>query len=1185
MAPGTYVATVYPWGNSGSFITGLASKVYNITVDEAESVTVTPRGSSTPIVANGDGKFVLEAASANLSGRIVDAGGNSVALSNTSRINLSLWKLRADGINWEWITWANANQDGFFSLFVDAQGTYRLRIEPYGLSYANSYSSNFTIAGADDKLNLGDLVLAAPTLRVRVTATGKPAVAFTGIEIRRNNQFVDWVSTGSDGIASINLTQAGRYEFIVNPSKSSEYSTNTRKTYTITVVLTNGVASAVYNGTPVTSTLDLELGAATISGDVFNPEGTVAIGNTQVVAVDQATGQEMWMNSANTAPSTGVWAMSLPDGAYKLYARAPWGNATYANSALSSLITVTGGVASPGTALNLRLQDPKWKGTVKAPTGDTVITNASVCLNLTVAGKQSWNCTNTDNSGAWALNPPAGFTTFGLNTSRLEVRESWNPQYSNLLVTNADTITALLPLVGSTTGITLRLLNPNTSITVVAPNGQSTANLWVNLDAPNVGWLGGATTNAQGVARFNLANPAQAVNARVDLNGNADLGGIYAASTLSIAAVGGRSTLSETLTLTLPNLRGIVRDPATGAVLPYTWVDLVDTSKNQGLGGANTDQNGFFALYAPAPQSGSTDYQLNVNPPWNGSSTSTRKTYTFTVPSTGLGVLKEASTGSSVATEDYGSGTAYSMSLASPSITGVVKMPGISGDGVANSWVTPTLVSTGETQWQYGTNSRSDGSFGLAVVDGTYKLEANIPWNVSGVAKSAPCSVTVSGGEVTSAVGGCIVAGPSVQLSLRTPNLSLTIKDAANAVLPYSHVGIRIGNWNIHGQSDANGNVGFFLSRADFTAANTGLTDGSIQKIHLVVDPPYGNSDVVRLECKSGDVGTPCASLPEVTIGADADPADNSFDVRLSAPNTRLRVLKPDATPVGAGAWVSLFAVSSSNVNSRVWVAGSNTDNAGWATFNIDTSTVYDSFTVEVNAPWDQRQTFSARTYGDNGSTLTFATLNNNSSLFKLASPNLVMKVFASDSTINKWGWVGIELVDGFNSSWIGGYGIDEKGGVALSLAPNTGGTYYRVTSNPAPGRAGARTICRVTNTAGTLTSADLPGCGAITDGKQTVTLNAGNVTGKVTASAGGTAIAGAIVYANWNVGGSDATAVVTATDASGNYGLQLDNSKSWIIKVFPINATGEDQYVDGLVAAFTPTDNTTKDIALAAKG
>jgi hypothetical protein len=92
-------------------------------------------------------------------------------------------------------------------------------------------------------------------------------------------------------------------------------------------------------------------------------------------------------------------------------------------------------------------------------------------------------------------------------------------------------------------------------------------------------------------------------------------------------------------------------------------------------------------------------------------------------------------------------------------------------------------------------------------------------------------------------------------------------------------------------------------------------------------------------------------------------------------------------------------------------------------------------------------------------------------------------------------------------------------------------------------------------------------------------------VTGKVTASAGGTAIAGAIVYANWNVGGSDAAAVVTATDANGNYGLQLDNSKSWIIKVFPINATGEDQYVDGLVAAFTPTDNTTKDIALAAKG
>jgi hypothetical protein len=504
------------------------------------------------------------------------------------------------------------------------------------------------------------------------------------------------------------------------------------------------------------------------------------------------------------------------------------------------------------------------------------------------------------------------------------------------------------------------------------------------------------------------------------------------------------------------------------------------------------------------------------------------------------------------------------------------------GPPVANSWVTPTLVSTGETQWQYGTNSRNDGSFGLAIVDGTYKLEANTPWNVGGVAKSAACSVTVSGGAVTSAVGGCIVAGPSVQLDLRAPNLSFTIKDASNAVLPYSHVGIQIGNWHSHAQSDASGRVGMFLSKADFTAANTGLTEGSSQKIHLVIDPPYGNSDVVRLDCNSGDVGTPCASLPEVVIGANSDPDNLSIEVKLSAPNARLRVLKPDSTPVGAGAWVALFAIPKSNINSRVWIAGSVTDSSGWAIFNIDTSTVYDSFTVEVNAPWDQRQTYSTRMYGDSGITLTFANLNNNSSDFKLASPNLVLKVLASDSTINKWGWVGVELVDGVNSSWVGGYGIDDKGGVALSLAPNTGGTYYRVTSNPAPGRAGARTVCRITNTSGTLTAAALPGCGAIAAGAQIVTLNAGNVTGRVTASAGGTAIAGAIVYANWS--NDAATAVVTATDATGNYGLQLDDSKSWTIKVFPINASGDVQYADGLVQAFTPTDSTTKDIALATK-
>jgi len=1182
LAEGTYIATVYPWSNSGAFITGLASKSYNITVSAGLSVTVTPSDTTTALTPV-SGKFELTAASANLSGHIVDSSGNSVGSSNTSQVNLSLFKLRSDGVNWDWISWANTDRDGFFSMFVDTAGSYRLRIEPYGLSFATTNTPTFTVEGSGVKLNLGDLVLAAPTLRVRVTAPGLAPVAYTGIEIRRNNQHWDSIGTGSDGIASMSFTQAGKYELVVNPSNNAIYASNTRQTYSITVSVTEGVVSVTYNGAVVTTTLDLALGAAMLSGHVYAPSpSTTPIGNTQVVAVNQVTGQEMWENSANTSSGSGVWAMSLPDGRYKLYARAPWGNATYANSALSTQITITNGVASPSSTLNINLQTPLWSGVVKAPgTSSTVIAEASVCLNLTVSGVQTWNCTNTDSNGAWALNPPTGFTAFDSLSSRLEVRENFNPQYSNLVLTNQTTLTSTLPLAGAT-GLTLRLLNPNTSITVVGLHGESTANLWVNLDAPNIGWLGGAVTNAQGVARFNLANPAQAINARVELNGDSELAGIYAATTLAIAALNARTTIASTLTLTLPNIRGIVTDPATGAVIPNTWVDLMDKTTYQGVGGANTDENGFFALNAPAPLTGTTEYQLTVNPPWNGSSSSTRKTYKFVVQPNGTGVLTDANSGSSVSTQTYASGLAYSMSLASPSITGTVKMP----DGttiVADSWITPTLISTGEVKWEYGSNSRRDGSFGIAIGDGVYTIEANVPWNISGVAKSAPCTVTVSRGIITSTVG-CIVSGPSVQLALRSPNLSFTIKDASNAVLPYAHVGIQIGNWHTDAQSDASGNVGIFLSHSDFTAASTGLAAGSSQKVHLVIDPPYGNSDVVRLDCNSGDLGTPCATIPSVTIGSGADPSSLSIIAKLSAPNTRLRVLGPTGTAVGAGAWVSLLAIPKSNPNTRIWVAGSNTDKDGWATFNIDTSTVYDSFTVEVNAPSDQRQTYSTATYGNSGSTLTFATLNNNSTTFRLGTPNLVLRILAPDSSVNKWGWVGVELIDGANSSWVGGYGIDDKGGVALSLSVNTGGTYYQITSNPAPGKSGARTVCKITNTSGTLTRTDLPGCGAITAGAATITLNAGNVTGRVTATAGGTAIAGAIVYANLSDATGDTTSVITATDANGNYGLQLDNSKTWIIKVFPINAVTDVQYRDGLVDAFIPTDSTTKNISLATK-
>jgi len=67
-----------------------------------------------------------------------------------------------------------------------------------------------------------------------------------------------------------------------------------------------------------------------------------------------------------------------------------------------------------------------------------------------------------------------------------------------------------------------------------------------------------------------------------------------------------------------------------------------------------------------------------------------------------------------------------------------------------------------------------------------------------------------------------------------------------------------------------------------------------------------------------------------------------------------------------------------------------------------------------------------------------------------------------------------------------------------------------------------------------------------------TLTLSAGNVTGKVTRTTGGTDVANATIYAT-----SGTQVVSTTTSATGTFALNLDNTLDWVIKILPFNVTG----------------------------
>lgn len=1195
---GQYLLTVNPPQGAASIV-GLTTKQYIVKV-EAGAVTSFTVGNDPQAlgsaVSQDSGRYVVSPASANISGRVLDAAGVPWSNGNNIWMNVNLQKLAGDGVNWNWSNnWANVNQDGYFSMRVEAAGTYRLRLQPEGrsdVSVTNTDSFAVTDPNTLSK-DFGEIRLNAPTLKVAVqTATGNTNLQNIGIEIRKNGNWIDWSGTGWSGIGGVNLTSAGTYDFVVNPPGDGSEPTASKKIYSVSVTASgSSFTGAVTGVTPNSSGVYvLKLGTAGLVGTVVDTTTPgVAVRDAQIVPVDNSTGQEMWDYSVGSH-ADGSWAMSLPQGSYSIYARAPWNVTNMGNSDLIGNVVVAangntsveGAAQTAGlttSAFKIKLKSPTWSGRVLDPTGATALANARVCLFVNISSKSPWICANTDQNGNWAMSAPTGYTvgtTDFASDSQLQVAPNGSSNFSMATYQGKSAIEGAGFMHGGGS-VDLRLVAPNITIRVMA-NGSPARNLWVNLDKDNFGWIGGSGTDSNGYARFNLdglsALPDKSFNVRVEVNGNADYSSSYASlfkrytSSEVATLIGAGTTFADSVSLATPNVKMEVTDPVNNSLVPYTWVELFDATDNVWIGGGSTDRNGFVALNAPTA---GHVYTVTVNAPWNGSTTSTRHAYTAVVDGSNTSIVALSDTFNAAPVSKNSSGI-FPVHLATPSVTGVVQKP--DGSSVANSWVNPINADTGDWLGNYGSNTNSQGQFGMALSPGNYQLEANVPWNVSGLARSARCSLTVTSSNTISNVSGCATNSGGVVLGLRAPNLTVRLVDKDGHPIQNAGFGIGLGPWNTYGNSDSNGKVSVFVDKAAIKSGFGGGLTGT-QNLWIWIDPPWGSSAVVRVNCASSQVTTPCVNVPSVDLSTTSDYVGSDISspitITMPAPNTTIQVKKPDDSNIGQGAWVQIFSVVGGN---KQWIGGSNTDSSGVATFNIvDTST---AFAVQVDAPWNMKSQYAAKTYdGVSGAGLAFSSVNNQS--FKLAAPNLNLVINAKSGVTDKWGWVNVEQVDisGNWIGWVGGYGLDDQGRASLSL-PGT--KYYRITAWPGPGKPGAQSVCYLqadssdsvtvtTNASNTCTGANMVGS------TLTMTLAQGNVIGTVTHN--GTAVSGAVIYAlpSTETSDNDAVAVITSTDSDGNYGLQLDSSIQWKIKVIPINPTGATDLMvlSGYNTAFTP--------------
>ena len=1193
--PGTYRLRVNPPGGSQS-IPGLAQRAYTAVISNTEPKIKIYNGtdtSGTALTAESGGEYVLNAGAANVTGKFVDSSGAGIGSGvNNKWVNVCLQSLMPNGIDWNYLSCTNTTSDGHFNVMVSDPGTYRLLFEPQGRTdIAITTTDSFVVpnpVGDFNKLFV-NVVASSPSMKVKVREVGGTVdLQWSGIEVRKNNQFLFWANTGNTALVAISLPSAGTYQFVVHPPNGGTSGLSTNKSYTVNAISTSGKITATVDGVAPDSSgiTTLTLGTATLSGHVYAPDGTTAQWNSQIVATEKSTGNQLWQYGSSTNQE-GFWSMFLPAGTYTMMAQTPWGSSTFGNSdQMGDVIVGSDGAVSfagmpetiTATTFNINLKNPRWSGTIKGPTGETSLANARVCLHISTPDPDGWACSQTDATGHWSMSAPTGFTSLS-DSSELRVEENQNPRYSTAIYRGLSAIEAAGFISAGASSIVLRLPAPNLAITVMAGSSPA-SNMWVNINDPVYGtWLGAGATNSLGIAGFNVDLSAggplktHGIMAQINTSNNSEISATYAATTKTFDATtfsGVTDSATVTVALSTPNIRGILTDPATSQPVANTWIELFDTTNNKWMGGSNTDQNGFFSISAPGNTSGPTNYNVTANPGYNATSTSSKNIYLAVVGADGtLSSFRSSKTLETPTTTTYLGAPAYAVLLAPASVTGVVKDP--AGNVLSNSWVVPFDATNNNQLWQNGANTKSLGQFSLALPDGGYRIQANVPYGSSSLASSAMCSVTIAANAVTSATSGCVKEDKSLVLKLRGPNLSITVlKSDGLTPVPYANVGVGLGNWNTWAQTDSRGRASLFIDSAQISTSNNGQLNGP-QNYSIWVDPPYGSSDAVRTSCYSGETATACAGLAQVNVvnvdGAAYENSTASFT--LQAPNTHITIKTPGGVAnVHAGGWINLFNIVGGNWQ---WLASAPTDSNGLASFNILDTATATAMVVQIDPPWDQKNLYSGKTYdGIAHAGLSWSDVNGNS--FNLVDPNLKLTVKTHDRLHPaSSSWVSVERTNASDSpiEWIGGTGLSSTGSASFML-PDTSTVGERIKIIAHPGvEQGVDTVCFVTVESGVVSNnpSDCNGS-TVTGGALTLWLATGNITGTVTASVSGetVTVSGAIVYANVvddpdgtpTQSTDPATEIVTSTDSLGNYDLQLDTSKTWYIKIIPVNTPAD---------------------------
>ena len=600
-------------------------------------------------------------------------------------------------------------------------------------------------------------------------------------------------------------------------------------------------------------------------------------------------------------------------------------------------------ISQGGSALNqtIRFAAKNVQGTVKTPAGEesasnphpnTAVPNAHIGIHT-----QSWSVsewTNTASDGTFGfgvsagsdyileVEPPFGDANFGVYSKNT---------YSGLTIstsTNLDTVISGGPRLGI----------PNVFGRVMA-GGSPLSGAYTHLDKE--GYWSGMNSNADGKFSFTVSQ-AGTYHVYVD-SPSANYSNYDHEVQISSTEVTNGKNLGD-ITLSAPNVTGKVYDPTGATPQQNIGINVCPYNAPGNCYWGNTTAQGTFGV-GTVPD-GTWQFNIQIF----GSSV-------YGAPSAKLIVIS----GGSVTTVDgeanTGNAILNDLRLVDPTVsglTGIVKGPVGTADednGLEANLGLREQGSMGVSTW---TNADSQGqfTFGSVPSEKTYELEV-IPFYGSTYSRAMYTIAVAANGTVTSSTSGFTANSKrNIQVRLTKQNISGTLKTPVWDD-SYSTLGIAqsefdkavSGGWiNIHKQGPMTGPGGWYGTNTN-ESGQFGF--GGVEAGDYVIEyqPSWGTafSKVQENITISAAVASGSESL---NLNDDSTKASGGA-VRLSLPQLRGTVVKPDGTTAVQNAWVNVFNPNNWNIQPQ----GANTDSDGkFSIGGLDNGT----YGMEVNMPWGQ---------------------------------------------------------------------------------------------------------------------------------------------------------------------------------------------------------------------------------------